>query len=371
MADSQQAPRQVFPVRSREELMAMAAPTFLIDQVIPERALIAIYGPPGAGKTFIALDMALSVCTNQDWFGYETKPGPVIYITPEGLSGLKQRLLAWEHHHQAVADRFGYVTDAPQFLEDDQVDDLIASIKKSHLSRPVLIVIDTLARHMVGGDENSALYMGEFIANVDRLRREFGCAVIVVHHTGKGNGGNFKERGSTALRGAADTMILVENESITLSLTCEKQKESEPFAPIPAALLPVTLASGESSCVSVRNEIEIIPSDKLDQQKEKILKVLLEADATGLRTKEIYRAAGVPESSYHRHRDVLISRGLIEKCDGQRYRLTESGREKALTLSPLPQHSHESAQTLPSLHTPFRGGSGESGGEEAPRKEET
>ena len=352
---------RTFPVHTRDELLAMSAPTFLIDQIIAERSLVVLYGPPGAGKTFIAMDISLSICANQEWFGHETQPGPVIYITPEGLAGLKLRLQAWETHHQTKADQFGYVCDAPQFLEDKDVETLIQSIKQGPYPSPVLIVIDTLARHMVGGDENSALHMGECIDNVDQLRNTFNCAVIIVHHTGKATQSNYKERGSTALRGAADTMIAVEKGELGIAITCEKQKDSEPFPQMSAGLLQVALPEGGTSCVSIRNEIIIEPTGKLDAQKEKILLVLLPVEAEGLRTKEILVSTGIPEATYHRHRTSLVSDGLIEHT-GQRYRLTAAGREKA--LNPLSQTSHESPQTLPSLSTPFRGGSGESGGKE-------
>lgn len=353
-----------FPVRLRDELMSMPAPRFLIDKVIPERALAVIYGPPGTGKTFVALDMALSICSNREWLGFETQTGSIIYITPEGLSGLKQRVQAWELHHQVQAGKFGYICEAPQFLDEVEVENLIQDIKVSSIPAPTLIVVDTLARHMVGGDENSASSMGEFIGGIDRLRQEFHCTVIVVHHTSKGNNGNFKERGSTALRGAADTMILIENAGIGIGVKCEKQKESEPFDDIPIGLQPIKLDDGSSSCACVLDEHIIFREDKLDPQKEKILKALLSADAEGLRSKEILSASGIPESSFHRQRNRLADLKLIEKCEGQRYRLTNSGREKALTLNPLPSNSPESPPTLPSLPTPFRGGSSESGGKE-------
>jgi RecA-family ATPase len=54
--------------------------------------------------------------------------------------------------------------------------------------RYVLVVIDTLARCMVGADENSARDMGEAIDALDRLRRAAGSCVLPVHHMGKPNG---------------------------------------------------------------------------------------------------------------------------------------------------------------------------------------
>ena len=40
---------------------------------------------------------------------------------------------------------------------------------------------NTMARTLVGGDENSAKDMGEFVSNVENIRRETGACVLVVH----------------------------------------------------------------------------------------------------------------------------------------------------------------------------------------------
>src|SRR5690606_33462236 len=84
---------------------------------------------------------------------------------------------------------------------------------------PVLVIFDTLARHMIGGDENSTQDMGLIVQAADRIRTATGAAVMYVHHTNKGGE---LERGSIALRGGADTMILLKNEDGAITLSCEK-----------------------------------------------------------------------------------------------------------------------------------------------------
>lgn len=333
-----------FKIRTREELMSAADPSFLVDQILPERSLSVLVGSPGIGKTFAALSMSLSICTGLPWLDHKIHTGEVIYITSEGLNGLKLRLQAWEAHHNVEVKNFGYITEAPQFLDEQEIKTLIENITASHLNKPALIVIDTLARHMVGGDENSALYMGEFIANADKLRDAFDCAVIIVHHTGKRkNNTSFSERGSSALRGAADTMLLMDKDKNgVVKICCEKQKDSEPFEAFPVALKPIELPNEHNSCVLLRTETSSTSNEKLDAYKEKILSELFSANESGLKTKEILELTDIPESSYHRHRLYLTKHGFIRKGPQQGYLLTEKGREYALTLKTLPDHSHES-----------------------------
>jgi hypothetical protein len=120
--------------------------------------------------------------------------------------------------------------------------------------RPSLVVVDTLARCMLGGEENSARDMGLFVAACDRIRMATGATVLVVHHTGKSA---HVERGSSALRAACDQMIRLTGEGDYLTVACDKSKEATLFPPRTLRLLTVETgrirADGEpeTSCVVV------------------------------------------------------------------------------------------------------------------------
>lgn len=344
---------RAFKIRSREELMNAPDPEYLVDQILPKRGLAVLVGSPGVGKTFAALGFSLSVCSNKDWLGFETHTGGVIYVTSEGLNGLKLRMQAWEDYHKVEVENFGYVTEAPQFLHKEETEQLIQCIKLSAINKPVLIVIDTLARHMVGGDENSSLSMGTFIANVDKLRNSFDCAVVIVHHTGKNAKSQFSERGSSSLRGAADTMLLLEVTKNGSFIKCEKQKDSEPFEKIPLSLIQIELPNGSNSCVLIKADNFTVSNEKLDKEKEKILDVLLDYDQEGLKSKEIIALTRFSPSTYFRYRKFLTENGFIDCGAQQRYFLTVKGREYALTLRTLPKHSHESHNITTITPTPL------------------
>ena len=69
-------------------------------------------------------------------------------------------------------------------LNQLHIEALLATLKAEGIE-PVLIVLDTLARLMVGADENIAKDMGLAIAGIDRLRQETRATVLVIHHTRK------------------------------------------------------------------------------------------------------------------------------------------------------------------------------------------
>src|SRR5262249_14489394 len=70
-------------------------PEWLVDGLVGESALAVLFGTPGVGKSFLALDLAMSVATGRPWLGQETKPGGVVYVYAEGTTGLKHRTQAW------------------------------------------------------------------------------------------------------------------------------------------------------------------------------------------------------------------------------------------------------------------------------------
>ena len=110
-------------------------------------------------------------------------------------------------------------------------------IKLAAEVHPVLVVFDTHARCMVGGDESSAKDTGLVIAQLNRIQVETRAATLSVHHTDKKG---TTERGSGALRGAVDTMIeMARPKSGPLILTCDKQRNFEEFAPMTLAMAAV------------------------------------------------------------------------------------------------------------------------------------
>lgn len=225
------------------ELIKRPPPEYLVDQILPKGALGCVYGRPGSAKTFLALDLALCVAGGLPWGAREVRGGPVLYIVAEGSGGLGVRIRAWLEHAQLVdVENIQFLPLAVNLLDVHQ---LAALVTVATEIGPVLIVIDTLARSMVGGDENSARDVGLLIDAADKLRQATGAAVVLVHHTGK-DGQTY--RGSSALEGACDTMLEVVLEGTAVTVRCEKQKDDERFEPIRMRLVAVDLGDA-TSCV--------------------------------------------------------------------------------------------------------------------------
>ena len=213
------------------EILEMPPVEWLVENLIPEGSLAMLYGSPGAGKTFLALDMMLSISHGIPWHGHWTSKGATFYIAGEGLGGLRKRLFAW--HKAKNIENFDFtpffIIPEPVGLQDsEQIEHLINTINLMRGSDPVqAVVFDTVARCMTG-DENSAQDMGAAIKAMDIIRNEFNCAVLPIHHSGKDQARG--ARGSTALIGAVDVSLRVERTEETVSLVNEKQKDAELMA---------------------------------------------------------------------------------------------------------------------------------------------
>jgi AAA domain/Bifunctional DNA primase/polymerase, N-terminal/Primase C terminal 2 (PriCT-2) len=197
--------RSRFRVFRPSELLARPKPRWLVEGMLVEGELAVVYGPPKAGKTFLVLDLALSVATGAEFHGGREvgAPGPVLYVIGEGNDELfGERVKAWcdARGLPLPDDGFLAVADRPDVTNPEHVADLAA------ITRPKLIILDTLSRTMVG-DENSPSDMAAYVRGCDRLREVTGAAVVVVHHEGKDS--TRGPMGHTKLRGALDTAIRV------------------------------------------------------------------------------------------------------------------------------------------------------------------
>ncbi|HXQ29786.1 MAG TPA: AAA family ATPase, partial [Gemmatimonadales bacterium] len=86
---SPQPPRKVrFHLRTAAQLMALDPPAWQLEHYLPESALTVLYGPPGSGKSFLALAWALTIARGVPWLECQTQRGPVIYVAAEGTAAL-------------------------------------------------------------------------------------------------------------------------------------------------------------------------------------------------------------------------------------------------------------------------------------------
>lgn len=224
-----------FELLTIDGLRKLPPPEWLVHETVVSDGLTIIYGEPGAGKSFIALDMALRIALGRDWHGYRTKRAGVLYIAGEGVRGVGKRIEGWALHHGMDLSNIPFVVlpVAPQLLEAPDRAKLIRTIDeaKRQLNFEIgLTIVDTVSRAIAGFDENGQETMSAFVKGCDEIKAHTGGAMIGIHHSGKDKDRGM--RGSTVLLGACDAAIRLTKDSGIVTLTFEKQKDAEEQRPI-------------------------------------------------------------------------------------------------------------------------------------------
>lgn len=210
-----------------DQLEEIQPPEPLIEGLLFEDSLAAIYGQPGSYKSFIALDMALSVVTGEKWHGHHVNRGPALYVAAEGVSGMRSRVRAWREDRSLwqLPEDFKILGAPPMLLEAGDLAEMVEIVDEMN---PALIVIDTLARTVVGQDENTTETMGRLIEAGAQLQRATGACVLFVHHDTKAGG---TLRGSSALDGGLDTEIFVKRNGSFVTLKNRAPEGKQKNAP--------------------------------------------------------------------------------------------------------------------------------------------
>lgn len=254
---------------------------WLIKGHLQSDALIMVHGPSGCGKTFNVLDMCLSIASGKEtWCGHKVKHGAVVYLAGEGHHGLRGRVAAWKQHHNAGKldmwlSRAG--TDLNTVQGYAKVRDSVNALPV----KPCLIVVDTLHRFLLG-DENSAQDAKTMLDACGNLMQEFGCSVLLVHHTGVSEEAQHRARGSSAWRGALDIELSVipAKDDKPMELAQRKSKDAELAAPIYCRLASVPIAGwfdedGEQVTSAVA--VQVDAGDMADDSKSETPKRLADA----------------------------------------------------------------------------------------------
>ena len=141
-----------------------------------------LVGDPGKGKSLLIADIIATVTTGRAWpLGDEKpEPGNVLLLSAEDsfdrVTLARLREVGADTHRVHRMKKF-------RALDQEYLEKVLDYARKT---RPVLIVIDTLSAYLGSGrDMNRQNEVGEFLAQLNELAEEIGCAIIGLVHMNK------------------------------------------------------------------------------------------------------------------------------------------------------------------------------------------
>ena len=200
---------------------------WLVEQLWGASSVGLIGGAPKCSKTWLGLDLALSVASGTACLGKYAvpQPGPVlVYLAEDALPILRQRVEGMARHRGLDLQQVDiYVITAPS-LRLDRPQDREQLLQTAQRLRPRLLLLDPLVR-LHGIDENNAGEVAGLLAYIRTLQRQLDLSVILVHHTRKNSAAGVAAgqalRGSSDLHAFGDSNLYLKRAKDRLLLSSE------------------------------------------------------------------------------------------------------------------------------------------------------
>lgn len=204
-------------------------PVWLFRELFYEGSVGMICAGTNKFKSFIANYLAWIISTGSAFNGKKAKQGLVVYIDYEGQNNFFVRVRGLEKLHERLdIDNIAQIRTDLMLSNSAIVEELIHSINEWAASKELevrMIVVDTLSRAASDLDENNSGHMSKFLGRLKKISLGTGAAVLVLHHPGKGN---YKgPRGSSAIPGGFDFVLLVESNVKNKTFVLEVMKQRE------------------------------------------------------------------------------------------------------------------------------------------------
>jgi hypothetical protein len=209
---------------------------WLIEKLWQAQAVGFLGSPPKHFKTWLAMEMAVSVASGTPCLGSfpVPTPGPVLlYAAEDSAPAVRQRL-----HHRVDLDHLPLWVITADCLRLDRSDDrerLEATI--AHY-QPRLLILDPLIR-LHQQDENASGPMAALLGFLRSLQRKAGLAIALVHHSRKSpvaTGAGYSLRGSSDFYAWTDAFLHLQRRQGRLMLTAE-HRAAPPFGPVALELV--------------------------------------------------------------------------------------------------------------------------------------
>ena len=269
--------------------------SWCIKNVLEDQTVNLMVGASGSGKSFLAIDLGVSVATGAPFFGYPTKKGGVFYVAAEGGYTILRRLRAAKGSY-ASGRPFTFVKAVADLLTEEGFARFLATAREAntimlrdHGVPLTVVIIDTLIAAFGSKNWNDLADAMKVMNVLQCIQAELNVTVIGVHHHGKNTDNG--PTGSVALTAAPDNVLSVFADRDTngkvsarhiaftkirdgeTGFTCEFELASlqigiQDGEPLYAAYVKPLLASSRTEAIASKRVRSAKPSKGLDILQE-------------------------------------------------------------------------------------------------------
>ena len=197
---------------------------WIIEKIFSAGSVSLVVGPPGSKKTRSLLSAAVRVAMGANWLEFPTKQGAALFIDEE--SG-ERRFARWLgdalRGEVAPADTEIFFVSLARLNLHKNNDDALVIVDLIKKTNAQFVVLDALADLMPGGDENAVKDTHPVFMRLRYIAEITGAALVLIHHANKT--GDY--RGSTAMEGAVDSLIMVDSKAGSDTINFETKKARE------------------------------------------------------------------------------------------------------------------------------------------------
>ena len=247
---------------------------WLIDGIVERGANGFLCAVPKGGKSWAAIDIAISLATGSEWLGFRVpRAAKVALISRED----NPALTSWRLRHLSMGKANAsrdllnanlYVNSraqTPELMLDnpEQVENLKDALKRRGIEFAIFDVFNV----MHAADENDAQEMRAVLRELSRIQAEVGCGIAVVHHFNKLDGGTMTQRlrGSSAIAGWAEWLI-------GISMAEEERKirrmDFELKADCPPDSVHYRIVTGDGGAIRLERESYFAPAPAKSSRRE-------------------------------------------------------------------------------------------------------
>lgn len=322
---------------------------YVVKRLIYAGSITEIVGKPKVGKSRLLLELCRAALDGNEFVGCPTRGRPaVVYLTEQPRRSFRKELADAGLRGRPNFHVLIRVENARLSWQDV----VVAAVALAH-KLSALLVVDTFTEfaRVPGDGENSA---GAVLAAIEPLQRAtvLGIPIAISHHERKG-GGEITDasRGSSALTGAVDTVLVLRRPEGNQQGTVRRIDGLSRFGEVPSLFIELTdtgyVSHGGDAAVTTKRATEALLA-AIPESPREVMRAALFKDL---------KEAGFMHTSLGAALNDLVAQGQV-------FSKPVSGRGNPIALSRRPIGSAASREAVPAegMASAVAGSRGTAGG---------